>query len=233
MPPRIRLPRCWSCSEPVSPGAVQGAAILQPREAEHGGPYEWYECFSCSAKNGILASSAAGWLLYPLEGRYDSKGGDWALTATERARRRRAKRWWSQNASIVDNFRRGRREGAGEPQPAGARARSAAPPPPPRATRAERAAPHTGGKSAAPPPPRQERPAERPPAHRPALDGDPRTLLGVGPDATVVEIRRAYREAVKRSHPDRVAHMDRSFQELAHARMKALRRAYESLLARA
>jgi DnaJ like chaperone protein len=62
---------------------------------------------------------------------------------------------------------------------------------------------------------------------------DPRTLLGVGPDATAHEIRRAYREAVKRSHPDRVAHMDRAFQDLAHARMKALRRAYEALLSSA
>jgi len=61
---------------------------------------------------------------------------------------------------------------------------------------------------------------------------DPYTLLEVSPRASAEEIRAAYRRAVGRYHPDKVAHLGREFQELAHRKLLAIRRAYDQLSAR-
>lgn len=80
--------------------------------------------------------------------------------------------------------------------------------------------------------PRRERPAAAPAAttKAPPLNG-PRAVLGVGPHATRDEIRSAYRAAVKKCHPDRVANLDEEIQALANRKAKELRDAYEALLA--
>jgi curved DNA-binding protein CbpA len=51
-------------------------------------------------------------------------------------------------------------------------------------------------------------------------------------DADLAAIRTAYRSAVKKCHPDRFAHLDEEFQELATRKVKQLRRAYDSLVRR-
>lgn len=58
---------------------------------------------------------------------------------------------------------------------------------------------------------------------------DPYTLLGVSRNATKEEIKAAYRRAVARYHPDKVAHLGKEFQELAHQKLLAIQRAYETL----
>ena len=58
---------------------------------------------------------------------------------------------------------------------------------------------------------------------------DPRAVLGVARDATRDEIVRAYREQLKRYHPDRVADLGPELQEVAHRKTVELQRAYAEL----
>jgi len=58
---------------------------------------------------------------------------------------------------------------------------------------------------------------------------DPYTLLEVSPQASAEEIKAAYRRAVSRYHPDKVAHLGQEFQELAHKKLLAIQEAYEIL----
>jgi hypothetical protein len=59
---------------------------------------------------------------------------------------------------------------------------------------------------------------------------DPYLTLGLKPGATVEEIREAYRVAAAKYHPDKVAHLGKEFQQLAHEKFVAIQRAYERLL---
>jgi hypothetical protein len=59
---------------------------------------------------------------------------------------------------------------------------------------------------------------------------DPHTVLGVKPGATVEEIKEAYRVAAAKYHPDKVNHLGREFQELAHRKFLAIQQAYERLM---
>lgn len=56
------------------------------------------------------------------------------------------------------------------------------------------------------------------------------SLLGVNPTAAVEEIKHAYREQVKRYHPDRVAGLGEELQELATRKTIELRNAQEQAL---
>lgn len=58
---------------------------------------------------------------------------------------------------------------------------------------------------------------------------DPYTLLEVSPQASADEIKAAYKRAVTRYHPDKVAHLGKEFQELAHKKLLAIQQAYEIL----
>jgi len=58
---------------------------------------------------------------------------------------------------------------------------------------------------------------------------DPYALLDVSPRASPEEIKTAYRRAVARYHPDKVAHLGKEFQELAHKKLLAIQQAYETL----
>jgi DnaJ-domain-containing protein 1 len=61
---------------------------------------------------------------------------------------------------------------------------------------------------------------------------DPYELLAIRRDATPDEITRAYRDQLKRYHPDRVAGLGDELQRLAHERTIAIQRAYEALRVR-
>jgi hypothetical protein len=58
---------------------------------------------------------------------------------------------------------------------------------------------------------------------------DPYAILEVPPQASPEEIKAAYRRAAARYHPDKVAHLGREFQELAHRKFVAIQQAYERL----
>jgi len=58
---------------------------------------------------------------------------------------------------------------------------------------------------------------------------DPYALLDVSPSASPEEIKTAYKRAVARYHPDKVAHLGQEFQALAHKKLLAIQQAYEIL----
>jgi len=72
--------------------------------------------------------------------------------------------------------------------------------------------------------PRAEGPRER--------EEDPHTVLGVQPGASREEVRAAYRRLVAQYHPDKVTHLGREFQDLAHRRLLQIQRAYQHLTGR-
>ncbi len=59
---------------------------------------------------------------------------------------------------------------------------------------------------------------------------DPYSVLGIRPEASVEEIKEAYRIAAAKYHPDKVTHLGKEFQELAHQRFVAIQQAYERLM---
>src|SRR5262245_45419148 len=58
---------------------------------------------------------------------------------------------------------------------------------------------------------------------------DPYEILGIARTASAEEITRAYREQMKRYHPDRVADLGPDLQRVAHERTVAIQRAYEQI----
>jgi hypothetical protein len=58
---------------------------------------------------------------------------------------------------------------------------------------------------------------------------DPYRLLDLSPNASAEEIKAAYKRAVARYHPDKVAHLGKEFQELAHKKLLAIQQAYHAL----
>lgn len=62
-----------------------------------------------------------------------------------------------------------------------------------------------------------------------ADSSDPYVILGVDRGATAKEIRAAYRRTAAQYHPDKVAHLGRELQDVAHRKMLEIQRAYEVL----
>lgn len=54
-------------------------------------------------------------------------------------------------------------------------------------------------------------------------------VLGVKPSASKAEIEKAYKKLAAQYHPDKVTHLGKEFQELAHEKMVEIQRAYEQL----
>jgi DnaJ-domain-containing protein 1 len=75
------------------------------------------------------------------------------------------------------------------------------------------------------------------PGSRPVDSGgetvaDPYAVLGVEPGASMEEVTRAYREQMKRYHPDRVADLGEELQQVAHRRSIEIQQAYAELTKR-
>jgi uncharacterized membrane protein YkvA (DUF1232 family) len=58
---------------------------------------------------------------------------------------------------------------------------------------------------------------------------DPHAVLGVRGDASTEEITRAYREQMRRYHPDHVAHLGEELRQLAHRKTLEIQRAYAEI----
>jgi len=61
---------------------------------------------------------------------------------------------------------------------------------------------------------------------------DPYVVLGVERNASIEEIRKAYKELVARYHPDKVSHLGDEFKELAEEKFKQIQEAYQKLSAK-
>lgn len=98
-----------------------------------------------------------------------------------------------------------------------------------RAGTAQGRADHARGTSDhrhADPPPRAETPRSPPPR---APEPDPHAVLGVPRGASQEAVRKAYRELVKKHHPDRVTDRSAAVRKAAHQRILEIRRAFDAL----
>lgn len=59
---------------------------------------------------------------------------------------------------------------------------------------------------------------------------DPYVILNVSRYATKDEIKKAYKELIKKYHPDKVAYLGEEFQKMAHKKMVNIQKAYEVLM---
>lgn len=54
-------------------------------------------------------------------------------------------------------------------------------------------------------------------------------ILDISPEATDRQVKEAYREMVKKFHPDRVAHLGKDFAKLAHEKFQRIQDAYQKI----
>lgn len=59
---------------------------------------------------------------------------------------------------------------------------------------------------------------------------DPYVILNVSRYATKDEIKKTYKELIKKYHPDKVAYLGEDFQKIAHKKMIKIQKAYETLM---
>lgn len=64
----------------------------------------------------------------------------------------------------------------------------------------------------------------------PYKDADPYKILGIEKGASKEDIKAAYRALAAQYHPDRVQHLGKEFQELAHKKFVAIQGAYDALM---
>ncbi|MBW1739760.1 MAG: DnaJ domain-containing protein [Deltaproteobacteria bacterium] len=59
---------------------------------------------------------------------------------------------------------------------------------------------------------------------------DPYEILSIQRDASQQEIKAAYKRLAAQYHPDKVQHLGKEFQELAHKKFVAIQKAYDILM---
>ncbi len=64
----------------------------------------------------------------------------------------------------------------------------------------------------------------------PYEDADPHKILGIEKGASKKDITNAYKRLAAQYHPDKVQHLGKEFQELAHKKFVAIQRAYDALI---
>ena len=57
----------------------------------------------------------------------------------------------------------------------------------------------------------------------------PYDILGIKPGASKKEIHNAYKQAIKKYHPDKLSHLGKEFSNLANEKFLEIQRAYDSL----
>jgi len=61
-------------------------------------------------------------------------------------------------------------------------------------------------------------------------DDDPYKILGVEKGASKEDIKAAYKKLAAQYHPDKVQHLGKDFQEMAHEKFIAIQKAYDMLM---
>lgn len=208
------LGQCPRCAHPYSTSEVVGFGILRARAASAGGPRVEYACPECDTIVHLIPYG---------EGRY-APPGEPPPAAVAKAERRPP--WASEGAS------KGASEGAtGGPPPDPRRAPAAAngtppePPPEPPPT----APPESARKAEPDPDPETERESASQGEEVSMGPAEALELLGIRPSAEASEIDRAFRVLSLTCHPDKAAHLDKDFQDLAERKFKRLLKAYEIL----
>ena len=71
---------------------------------------------------------------------------------------------------------------------------------------------------------------QSPPDQEEADKEDPYKILGIQPGASNEEIKAAHKKLAAQYHPDKVQHLGKEFQDLAHEKFVAIQRAYDALV---
>ena len=71
---------------------------------------------------------------------------------------------------------------------------------------------------------------QAPPGRQEAPEEDPYKILDVQHGASKQEIKAAYKSLAAQYHPDKVQHLGKEFQELAHKKFVAIQEAYDMLM---
>jgi len=58
----------------------------------------------------------------------------------------------------------------------------------------------------------------------------PYEILGISPNSSKIEIQRAYKEAIKKYHPDKLSHLGKEFSHLANEKFLEIQKAYDILM---
>lgn len=58
----------------------------------------------------------------------------------------------------------------------------------------------------------------------------PHEILGISPDASKKEIQNAYKQAIKKYHPDKLSHLGKDFSNLANEKFLEIQKAYDTLM---
>ena len=58
----------------------------------------------------------------------------------------------------------------------------------------------------------------------------PHEILGISRNATKEEIKQAYRQSIKKYHPDKLSHLGKDFSNLANEKFLEIQRAYDTLM---
>jgi DnaJ-domain-containing protein 1 len=234
---------CWFCDLRFTSRDVVKDGILRSRSGKEGGPYWIFLCPHCLRENCCERTARGRWFASPncrltfLETVFSQifDGGtesaetilaalSW-LRANEDRRRyfferdgdsrygkeswlRRLWPWARPSASIAAGEHEGQPQGGSE----GRRG--------PGTSRLRAQGPRGEGE-----PPREEGPPRR------SFVG-PHEVLGIRRDATLKEIRDAFRRLAIQYHPDKVAHLGEEFERIANEKFLRLKEAYEILLAR-
>jgi hypothetical protein len=212
--------RCWYCDGEIDAAVVEREGYLLPRRTSEGGPLWLLPCPHCGTRNGGEKNAAGAFLLVPHVAP-GLRGWIAALSSPGRlVLRAHARAWFRRHAAGRRAFhaepRSARPQEPEEDVPAGAIGQ----PPPPEA------GPPLAGEDA----PAGGEDAAREETARVSALLDHYGTLGVSLSATREEITAAYHRLSQRCHPDKVAHLDEEFQELADRKFRALRDAYEAIL---
>jgi len=58
----------------------------------------------------------------------------------------------------------------------------------------------------------------------------PHEILGISPNASKKEIQNAYKQSIKKYHPDKLSHLGKDFSNLANEKFLEIQRAYDTLM---
>ena len=61
------------------------------------------------------------------------------------------------------------------------------------------------------------------------IETDPYKILGVEPDSSFEEVKAAYTKLAAQYHPDKVQHLGKELQELAHKKFISIQEAYDAV----